>query len=40
MIRPGIWRREIAIPLQSIQAELNRLFEEYWQPPGASAPVR
>ena len=32
MIRPGIWRRELAVPLQSIQAELNRLFDEYWQP--------
>ena len=36
MIRPGIWRREFAVPLQSIQAELNRLFEEYWQPPVGS----
>ena len=33
MIRPGIWRRELAVPLQSLQSELNRLFEEYWQPP-------
>ncbi len=33
MIRPGIWRREFAVPLQSIQTELNRLFEEYWQQP-------
>ena len=38
MIRPGIWRREFNIPLQSLQNELNRLFEEYWQP-GAQAPV-
>ncbi len=37
MIRPGIWRRELTVPLQSIQAELNRLFEEYWQPPVGSA---
>lgn len=37
MIRPGIWRRELAVPLQSIQAELNRLFEEYWQFPNAPA---
>ena len=29
MIRPGIWRRELAVPLQSLQNELNRLFEEY-----------
>lgn len=39
MIRPGIWRRELSVPLQSIQAELNRLFDEYWQPgdmPGRS----
>ena len=36
MIRPGIWRRELTVPLQSLQSELNRLFEEYWQPgPGA-----
>ena len=34
MIRPGIWRRELTVPLQSIQAELNRLFDEYWRPPG------
>ncbi len=43
MIRPGIWRRELAVPLQSLQSELNRLFEEYWQPPGggpaASSPT-
>jgi HSP20 family protein len=38
MIRPGIWRREQTVPLQSLQSELNRLFEEYWQPgPGAPA---
>ena len=35
MIRPGVWRRELAVPLQSIQIELNRLFDEYWRPPGA-----
>ena len=43
MIRPGIWRRELAVPLQSLQSELNRLFEEYWQPqaggPSASNPT-
>jgi HSP20 family protein len=43
MIRPGIWRRELTVPLQSLQGELNRLFEEYWHPgvPGAapSAPT-
>jgi HSP20 family protein len=32
MIRPGTWRREFSVPLQSLQTELNRLFEEYWQP--------
>jgi HSP20 family protein len=38
MIRPGSWRREITVPLQSLQTELNRLFEEYWQPqPGGPA---
>ncbi len=38
MIRPGTWRRELTVPLQSLQSELNRLFEEYWQPQaGASA---
>ena len=37
MIRPGIWRRELAVPLQSLQGELNRLFEEYWQQPNAAA---
>ena len=36
MIRPGVWRRELAVPLQSIQIELNRLFDEYWRPPGDS----
>jgi len=40
MIRPGIWRREFSVPLQSLQTELNRLFEEYWQPgPGGAAPA-
>ena len=34
MIRPGVWHRELVVPLQSIQAELNRLFDEYWRPPG------
>ena len=32
MIRPGTWRRDFSVPLQSLQTELNRLFEEYWQP--------
>jgi HSP20 family protein len=43
MIRPGNWRREFSAPLQSLQSELNRLFEEYWQPgpagPNSSAPT-
>ena len=43
MIRPGTWRRELTVPLQSLQSELNRLFEEYWQPlaagPAASSPT-
>jgi len=43
MIRPGTWRREISVPLQSLQTELNRLFEEYWAPqgggPAASQPT-
>jgi HSP20 family protein len=30
--RPSEWRREIAVPLQALQGELNRLFEEYWDP--------
>ena len=38
MIRPGTWRRELTVPLQSLQSELNRLFEEYWQP-AAGGPV-
>jgi HSP20 family protein len=37
MIRPG-WRRELTVPLQSLQSELNRLFEEYWQPGTGTAP--
>ena len=36
MIRPGTWRRELTVPLQSLQTELNRLFEEYWQPLAAA----
>jgi HSP20 family protein len=37
MIRPGTWRRELTVPLQSLQSELNRLFEEYWQPAATGA---
>lgn len=32
MPRFAPWRREIAAPLQSLQTELNRLFDEYWNP--------
>jgi HSP20 family protein len=32
MIRPGIWRRELSAPLQTLQTELNRLYEEYFNP--------
>jgi HSP20 family protein len=28
----GPWRRELTVPLQSLQTELNRLFDEYWNP--------
>ncbi len=38
MLRPGSWRREFAVPIQTIQSELNRLIEEYWQSPGGSGP--
>lgn len=37
MIRPGLWRRELTVPLQNLQGELNRLIEGYWQSPGGSA---
>ncbi len=39
MIRPGTWRRELTVPLQSLQGELNRLFEEYWQPHSPAGPA-
>jgi HSP20 family protein len=43
MTRSGSWRRELSTPLQALQGELNRLFEEYWTPTGlgatASAPM-
>lgn len=32
MARFAPWRRELAAPLQSLQTELNRLFDEYWNP--------
>ncbi len=37
MIRPGIWRRELSVPLHSLQSELNRLFDEYWNPAATAA---
>ncbi len=38
MLRPGSWRREFAVPIQTIQSELNRLIEEYWQSPNLAGP--
>jgi HSP20 family protein len=32
MARSAHWRRELAAPLQALQTELNRLFDEYWTP--------
>jgi HSP20 family protein len=32
MSRSTQWRREFAAPLQALQTELNRLFDEYWAP--------
>ena len=32
MIRNPWQRRDLANPLQALQSELNRLFDEYWQP--------
>ena len=32
MIRPGLWRRDFSMPLQTLQGELNRLIEGYWNP--------
>jgi HSP20 family protein len=32
MPRPGPWRRELTHPIQALQHELNRLFDEYWGP--------
>lgn len=37
MARFSPWRRELAAPLQSLQTELNRLFDEYWNPARFSA---
>lgn len=45
MARFGPWRREFAVPLQALQSELNRLFDEYWTPaagrygPGQAPPM-
>jgi HSP20 family protein len=32
MARQSPWRRELAAPLQALQTELNRLFDDYWNP--------
>jgi HSP20 family protein len=32
MTRSTQWRREFSAPLHALQNELNRLFEEYWNP--------
>jgi HSP20 family protein len=32
MARYAPWRRELAAPLQTLQTELNKLFDEYWNP--------
>jgi HSP20 family protein len=40
MTRTGPWRSEFPGPLQALQHELNRLFDEYWAPSRfATAPV-
>ena len=42
MPRFGPWRREFTVPLQALQSELNRLFDEYWVPqrgPTGPAPM-
>jgi len=43
MARSPHWRRELAAPLQALQTELNRLFDEYWTPnrfgAGQNAPM-
>jgi HSP20 family protein len=38
--RPSEWRRVLAVPLQALQGELNRLFEEYWDPERPASPGR
>lgn len=32
MARLGPWRRELTSPLFALQSELNRMFDEYWNP--------
>jgi HSP20 family protein len=32
MARFQPWRRDLSAPLQTLQTELNRLFDEYWNP--------
>ena len=32
MGRFGPWRREFSAPLSVLQAELNKIFDEYWSP--------
>lgn len=43
MSRSSQWRREFSAPLHTLQNELNRLFEEYWNPgrvgPGPTPPT-
>ncbi len=34
--RPREWHRELSVPLHALQGELNRLFEEYWDPERAA----
>jgi HSP20 family protein len=36
MTRSGPWRRDFTHPIQLLQSELNRLFDEYWVPAGAA----
>ena len=32
MARFSPWRRDLTSPLQTLQTELNRMFDEYWNP--------
>ncbi|WZO99438.1 Hsp20/alpha crystallin family protein [Isosphaeraceae bacterium EP7] len=38
MNRPTWQRRDLSFPFQGLQTELNRLFDEYWQPQGQQTP--